>query len=155
MQENEEVYADSGEPLPAPRKISRGTALKVGGLGLAGALVGFMPGRAAAMRRKQQAVLCNGNTGGSICGQVPIKCDFNSSCACFTVFYKVKKVGAPKSLCGSFYFSCGLSRTCLRGQGGPPGPPSDPEVCPPGYFCATPQSTCCSKPVCVPLCQSV
>ena len=144
MQENEEIYADSGEPIAAPRKISRGTALKVGGLGLAGALAGFMPGRAAAMRRKQQAVLCNGNTGGTICGQQPIKCDFNEECACFTVYRRVKKVGAPKSLCGSFYFICGLSDTCVNGEGS----------CPPGYFCATPQSTCCSKPVCVPYCNS-
>ena len=65
MREIDELYADSGEPVKESRGVSRGTALKVGGIGLAGALAAFMPGRAgAAVRRKASNASCSG-TGSS------------------------------------------------------------------------------------------
>src|SRR5262249_58146884 len=68
MREIDELYADSGEPVQESHGVSRGTALKVGGLGLAGALAAFMPGRAgAAVRKKASNSSCIG-TGFSCIG---------------------------------------------------------------------------------------
>ena len=78
MREIDELYADSGEPVKESHGVSRGTALKVGGLGLAGALAAFMPGRAgAAVRKKASNASCAGTGSGFFfsavtCGALPV-----------------------------------------------------------------------------------
>ena len=75
MRDTDEFLADSGEPI-RERGISRGTALKVGGLGLAGAFAAFLPGRAGAMVKKQASnascqgtgFLCYGSNQPKTCG---------------------------------------------------------------------------------------
>ena len=52
MRENDEFYADSGRPVEDSGGVSRGTALKVGGIGLVGAIAAFLPGRAGAAGRR-------------------------------------------------------------------------------------------------------
>src|SRR6202051_3442882 len=61
MREIDELYADSGEQLQQPHGVSRGTALKIGGFGLVGALAAFLPGRASAHANKVAAnSICQG-----------------------------------------------------------------------------------------------
>lgn len=95
MREIDELYADSGEPVQQPHGVSRGTALKVGGFGLVGALAAFLPGRASAHAKKAAAnSICQGtasfcleNCDGTVCdGGTAIKCGTND-CYCLRIYY--------------------------------------------------------------------
>jgi hypothetical protein len=139
MQELDEVYADSGEPVVGG--VSRRTALKVGGLGLAGAVAAFLPGWAAAGVRKQKVFRTCGGVKSTLCQQFPIKCGTDASCSCITVYGT--SVPSPGTACAADFageFNCSSSNSCVHSK------------CAKGYFCAEPKSTCCSLPVCVPLC---
>ena len=171
MRENDEVYADSGAPVEKVGGVSRGTALKVGGLGLAGALAAFLPGRAAASAKRVAAnSICQGTA--SFCladEQNIVKCGFG--CACLKIYYGRAvplhgPVGACASECfdpdGDTYGYCGTP-----GQKDCPGKcypslcpgPNCPEACddkpcwgpahcPPGTFCVDPYSTTgCGEPI--------
>ena len=104
MREIDELYADSGEPVKESRGVSRGTALKVGGLGLAAAMAAFMPGRAgAAVRRKASNASCQG-TGFECVGSNKAKaCGVDPEtdvCLCATIFYgKVRPARSPVGAC--------------------------------------------------------
>jgi hypothetical protein len=143
MREIDELYADSGEPVKESRGVSRGTALKVGGLGLAGALAAFLPGRAGASVRRaasnatcQNGFNCFGPYGPIKCGTD--SCSVDGSCYCFSIAYRLHKVGQPNGACGANVF-CDTIGTChYEGD------------CPPGSFCS--RSTCCIANVCVPYC---
>jgi hypothetical protein len=140
MREIEELFADSGEPV----RITRGTALKVGGLGLAGAVAALLPGRASSAVRKQSVVNTCSSIPSTTCGQGPVTCNSNPACSCLTVFHKLQKVGATTTQCAQGHagsFACGSLTPCPQGT-----------ECGAGFFCATPQSTCCSRAVCVPAC---
>jgi len=145
MREIDELYADSGEPVKESRGVSRGTALKVGGLGLAGALAAFLPGRAgAAVKRSASNATCSNGFNCSSFG-APIKCgvDINDcspddSCYCFTVAYRLHNTNLPSGACGANGF-CDEIGTChYEGD------------CPEGSFCS--RNTCCGTPVCIPYC---
>src|SRR5437764_6336665 len=147
MRENDEVFADSGKPVTRSGGVTRGTALKVGGLGLAGLAAAFLPGRAGAAVKKRAAGTC-GSTPNTVCGQGNVKCDPNSNCACVTRFRKLYKAGSNGSTtvcaaggCGDFY--CQGLQFCPQGT-----------ECPPGTFCADPKSTGCTRPLCVPVCNN-
>jgi hypothetical protein len=88
MQEIDELYADSGEPVKKSYGVNRATALKVGGFGLVGALAAFFPGRAASQVKKVAAnSICQGTA--SFCigeDQNVVKCGFES-CVCLRVYY--------------------------------------------------------------------
>jgi hypothetical protein len=139
MQELDEVYADSGEPVAGG--VSRRTALKVGGLGLAGAVAAFLPGWAAAGVRKQKVFQTCSGVNSTLCQQYPIKCGNSNNCTCITV-YGTTGTGPGTSCAAGFAgeFNCSSSNSCVHSK------------CAKGYFCAAPKSTCCSLPVCVPLC---
>ena len=146
MRENDELYADSGEPVKESRGVSRGTALKVGGIGLAGALAAFMPGRASgAIRKKASNASCGGQGFVCILGNYPKYCGYDNysyggKCACLTVHYgKLRPTGAPIGACGENFF-CFSTPTC-----------STQKDCPPGYFCS--DGGCCGTPLCAPYCQ--
>ena len=135
MREIDELYADSGEPVKESRGVSRGTALKVGGLGLAGALAAFVPGRAGAVvRRKASNSSCQG-TGFDCIGSNKAKAcgyDDNSigTCFCATIFYgKLKHPGSPVGACVENAY-CALSASC-----------ASQKDCGAGYVCTT--ATCC------------
>ena len=126
MREIDELYADSGEPVTESRGVSRGTALKVGGLGLAGALAAFMPGRAgAAVRKKASNASCAGT--GFICiGSNKAKaCGYDNysfgACFCGSIYYgKIRPAGAPVGACIENQFcieapSCSSQRDCGAG----------------------------------------
>jgi hypothetical protein len=117
--------------------------LKVGGLGLAGALTAFLPGRAQAAVRKYAVSNSCSSVRSTTCGQFPVKCDGNEYCSCYTVYTRVAKVGATQTMCGYNDWDCEELEFCGGSQG---------TSCPAGYFCGAPSSTCCSRPVCVPLC---
>ena len=135
MREMDELYADSGEPVKESHGVSRGTALKVGGLGLAGALAAFMPGRAgAAVRRKASNASCAGT--GFICiGSNKAKsCGYDNyslgSCYCGTIYYgKIRPKGAPVGACVENGF-CAFLQPC-----------SSQKDCGPGTVCIT--GSCC------------
>jgi len=137
MREIGELYADSGEPVEESRGVSRGTALKVGGLGLAGALAAFMPGRAGAVvRRKSSNASCAGQ--GFICiqGNYAKLCGYDNyslgACFCAAIHYgKVRPKGAPVGACAENSF-CFSATPC-----------SQQKDCGPGYFCAV--AGCCGK----------
>jgi hypothetical protein len=151
MREIDELYADSGEPVKESRGVSRGTALKVGGIGLAGALAAFMPGRAgAAVRRKASNASCSGT--GFICiGSNQAKlCGYDNgpvdgTCFCGTLYYgKIRPARAPVGACIENDF-------CISGT-----PCSRQRDCPAGTVCTT--ATCCETfdgygPLCFPYCQ--
>ena len=121
----------------------RGTALKVGGLGLAGALAAFMPGRAGAtVRRKANNASCTGQGFVCISGNYPKYCGYDNyslgACGCFTIFYgKLRPAGAPVGACGE-NSSCPDPADFFVGPGGFCNGQKD---CGAGYFCAG--STCC------------
>ena len=151
MREIDELYADSGEPVKESRGVSRGTALKVGGLGLAGALAAFMPGRAgAAVRRKASNASCQG-TGFECIGSNKSKtCGFDqvSDCFCATVYYgKLRPKGAPVGACienGSCpdpFPACPFQDIVI----GPNGFCNQQKQCGPGYVCIS--ETCCTSGV--------
>ncbi len=171
MKEIDELYADSGEPVRSAPGVSRGTALKVGGLGLVGALAGFLPGRAGASAKRVAAnSICQGTA--SFClveeGNL-VKCGFD--CACLRIYYGRAfgihgPVGACASPCfdfdGDTYGYCGTpgQRDC-PGNCYPrlcPGPNCPeacnnlpcwgPSHCPSGTFCADPYSLAgCGEPI--------
>ena len=138
MREIDELYADSGEP-EEKRGVTRGTALKVGGLGLAGALAAFMPGRArAGVKRHASNSSCQG-TGFECIGSNKAKaCGYDNyslgTCLCGTVFYgKLKPKGAPVGACieNVFCESLTLGDVC-----------SGPRDCGSGFVCIT--GGCCT-----------
>ena len=137
MRENDELYADSGEPVKESHGVSRGTALKVGGLGLAGALAAFMPGRAgAAVRKKTSNASCSG-TGFTCAGSNKAKaCGYDNYsigyCFCASVYYgKLRPKGAPVGACVENSY-CAFSTPC-----------STQKDCGAGYVCVG--SGCCSN----------
>jgi hypothetical protein len=150
MREIDELYADSGEPVKESQGVSRGTALKVGGIGLAGALAAFMPGRVgAAVKKRTSNSSCIGT--GFICiGSNQAKlCGYDSgpfgNCFCATLYYgKIRPSHAPVGACVENSF-------CAAGS-----PCSGQRDCPSGTACVT--STCCEThfgygPICIPYCQ--
>jgi hypothetical protein len=170
LNEIDELYADSGEPVRQSSGISRGTALKVGGLGLVGALATFLPGRAGASAKRVAAnSICQGTASfclagafecGEECGHA-VKC--SSDCFCLRIYYgRLIATHAPVGACanvdfpwdGDQYGYCGTpgQRDC-PGKCYPrlcPGPncPEEcnnnpcwgPTRCPRGTFCADPYS---------------
>jgi hypothetical protein len=182
MREIDELYADNGEPVKPWRGVSRGTALRVGGLGLVGALAAFLPGRAGASAKKVAAnSICQGTA--SFCLEsesFPVKCGTND-CFCLKVYYgRVIPFRSPVGACantdfdwdGDEYGICGTpgQKDC-PGNCSPrlcPGPRCPeacgnrpcltPKGCPRGTFCADPYSLdgCGDSnppyPVCAPYC---
>ena len=149
MREIDELYADSGEPVQESRGVSRGTALKVGGLGLAGALAAFMPGRAgASVRRKASNASCAG-TGFLCIGSNKAKpCGYDNYsigvCYCGTVYYgKLRPKGAPVGACVENTY-CLSAQPCQ-------GPNGTRLPCPAGYVCT--DGGCCGAPICQHYCQ--
>jgi hypothetical protein len=147
MREIDELYADSGEPVEESRGVSRGTALKVGGLGLAGALAAFMPGRAGAVvRKKASNASCGGQGFVCIVGNYPKYCGYDNysaeglPCACLTIHYgKLRPKGAPIGACAEAAYCVSLE------------PCSTNKDCGAGYFCS--DGGCCGQPLCAPYCQ--
>lgn len=139
MREIDELYADSGEPVKESHGVSRGTALKVGGLGLAGALAAFMPGRAgAAVRKKASNASCQG-TGFNCIGSNKAKaCGYDNYavlnvCYCGTIYYgKLRPKGAPVGACVENSF-CNTAKAC-----------TGPKDCGAGYVCSS-ESCCATK----------
>jgi hypothetical protein len=147
MREIDELYADSGEPVKESHGVSRGTALKVGGLGLAGALAAFMPGRAgAAVRKRASNASCQGT--GFVClGSNKAKaCGTDNyslgNCYCGTIVYgKIRPKGAPVGACVENAF-CDTLSSCSGG----------PRECGAGYVCT--DGGCCNiGPVCQHFCE--
>jgi hypothetical protein len=148
MREIDELYADSGEPVKESHGVSRGTALKVGGIGLAGALAAFMPGRAgASVKRHTANSSCIGT--GDVCNGNPVKvCGYDSGpfaqCFCATIHYgKLRPAHAPVGACIENGF-CDGPPTCQSNHD-----------CPAGTVCT---STCCDQIfgygfLCSPYCQ--
>ncbi len=144
MREIDELYADSGEPVKESRGVSRGTALKVGGLGLAGALAAFMPGRAgAAVKRHASNASCAGT--GFFCFSTPKICgyDIEGPCACLGIHYgRIRPTRGPVGACSENAF-CGDLSSCTSNRD-----------CPTGTFCS---SSCCDQDdgypfLCSPFC---
>lgn len=147
MREFDEVYADSGQPVGTSRGVSRGTALKVGGLGLAGALTAFLPGRArAAVTKTMAPTACGAGSNCTIAEFPTNKCtdQHGNDCICYLIYYgRFKRIGQPIAACGnSDYWDGECGPTCNGSM----------SSCPPGWFCADPADTCCGHPTCVPLC---
>jgi hypothetical protein len=137
MREMDEVYADSSEPVRESRGVSRGRALKVGGLGLAGALAAFMPGRAGAVvRKKASNASCVGQGFVCISGNYPKLCGYDNysigACFCATIHYgKIRPKGAPVGACAE-NAPCATAEPC-----------NSQKDCGPGYFCAV--AGCCGE----------
>ena len=151
MREIDELYADSGEPVKESHGVSRGTALKVGGIGLVGALAAFMPGRVgAAVKRHTSNASCAGT--GFIClGGNEVKiCGYDSGplseCFCGTLYYgKIRPARAPVGACVENSF-CDAMAPCPGGN----------HDCGPGTVCTT--ASCCETlagygPLCAPYCK--
>ena len=146
MREIDELYADSGEPVKESRGVSRGTALKVGGLGLAGALAAFMPGRAGASVRKKASNASCGGTGFQCIGSNKAKtCGYDpyalyNICYCGTIYYgKLRPKGAPIGACVENAY-CGAYGTC-----------TSQKDCGAGTVCIS--QTCCGPPICSHYCE--
>ena len=152
MREIDELYADSGEPVKESHGVSRGTALKIGGIGLAGALAAFMPGRVgAAVKRHSSNASCAGS--GFMCygyNQAKI-CGYDSGplggvCFCAVISYgKLRPARAPVGACVENDF-CSDGIPCSGGN----------KDCPSGTVCTT--ATCCETlggygPLCFPYCK--
>ncbi len=151
MREIDELYADSGEPVKESHSVSRGTALKVGGIGLAGALAAFMPGRAGAAVKRHAAnsscagsgFICLGSNTAKICGydSGPL-----AECFCATISYgKLRPARAPVGACIENDF-CDAGIPCSGGN----------KDCPSGTVCTT--NSCCETifgygPLCFPYCK--
>jgi hypothetical protein len=148
MRENDELYADSGEPVKESHGVSRGTALKVGGLGLAGALAAFMPGRAGAAVRKQASnASCTGTGFVCILGNYAKFCGYDNysigPCYCGSLYYgKLRPAGAPVGACVENGY-CDALPGC-RGPNGQRLP------CPAGTVCT--DGGCCGAPMCQYFC---
>ena len=141
--------------------ISRGTALKIGGIGLVGALAGLATGRraGAAVKRKSSNASCAGS--GFFCAgsNTPKLCGYDTgptgTCFCGLLYYgKVRPAGAPIGACIENQFCNGgqpnalsVADACSRQRD-----------CPPGTACIT--GTCCTisfkgvtyKNFCLPYC---
>jgi hypothetical protein len=144
MREIDELYADSGEPVKESRGVSRGTALKIGGLGLAGALAAFMPGRAgAAVRRKASNASCQG-TGFECLGSNKAKVcgsDQMTGCFCGTLFYgRIRPARSPVGACIENDYCYQGYPTCTQQRD-----------CGAGFVCVS--ETCCGPPICAHYCQ--
>jgi hypothetical protein len=145
MRENDELYADSGEPVKESRGVSRGTALKVGGIGLAGALAAFMPGRASgAIRKKANNAACGGKGFVCVLGNYPAFCGYDNysvgACYCGTIHYgKLRPKGAPIGACVENAY-CYISAPCNTNKD-----------CGAGYVCT--DGGCCGQPICQHYCQ--
>jgi hypothetical protein len=145
MREIDELYADSGEPVQESRGVSRGTALKVGGLGLAGALAAFMPGRAGAVvRKKANNASCVGQ--GFVCieGNYAKFCGYDNysigACYCATIHYgKIRPKGAPVGACVENGY-CYLLAPCNTNKD-----------CGAGYVCT--DGGCCGQNLCQHYCE--
>lgn len=156
MRDTDEIDADSGEPAGESPRLTRRTALKVGGIGLAGALAAWMPGRAGATVRRQSSnascagtgFLCLGSNQAKVCGYDtgPL-----ASCFCGSLYYgRIRPRHAPVGACveNGFCQSFALAQTCSRQRD-----------CPAGTACIT--GTCCDIIVkgqtftnfCLPYCQ--
>ena len=147
MREMDEVYADSGEPVKESHGVSRGTALKVGGLGLAGALAAFMPGRAGAVVRKKasnascggQGFVCLGINEPKTCGYDNYSAD-GAPCYCGGIYYgRIRPKGAPVGACVENNY-CYLSAPC-----------SQQKDCGAGYVCT--DGGCCGFSMCQHYCE--
>ena len=144
MRERDELYADSGEPVKESHGVSRGTALKVGGLGLAGALAAFMPGRAGAVVRKKASNASCGGFGYG-CGGTLKLCGYDNYslsgvCFCDSIYYgKIRPKGAPIGACVENAY-CYLLAPC-----------SSQKDCGPGYVCAG--GACCGGNACLHYCE--
>jgi hypothetical protein len=95
MRDDPELFAGSEEQF----RVTRRTALKVGGVGIAGAIVGFMPGRAAAAIRQKYALNTCASVSSTTCGHGPTFCNGDPSCTCLTVYHKIQKIGATQTMC--------------------------------------------------------
>jgi len=137
MREIDELYADSGEPVKESHGVSRGTALKIGGLGLAGALAAFMPGRAGgAIRRQASNASCGGTGYVCILGNYAKSCGYDSSslgaCFCAEIYYgKIRPKGAPIGACAENSF-CDTLDACVTQRD-----------CGAGFFCGV--AGCCGE----------
>ncbi len=145
MRENDELYADSGEPVKESRGVSRGTALKVGGIGLAGALAAFMPGRASgAIRKKANNASCGGQGFVCIPGNYAKFCGYDNysigACYCGTIHYgKIRPKGAPIGACVENAY-CYIAAPCNTNKD-----------CGAGYVCT--DGGCCGQPICQHYCE--
>jgi len=145
MREMDELYADSGEPVKESHGVSRGTALKVGGLGLAGALAAFMPGRAGAViRKKANNASCSGQGFVCIIGNYAKFCGYDNyslgACYCGTIHYgKIRPKGAPVGACVENGYCYVLS------------PCNTQKDCGPGYVCT--DGGCCGTNLCQHYCE--
>jgi hypothetical protein len=146
MREIDELYADSGEPVKESHGVSRGTALKVGGIGLAGALAAFMPGRAgAAVRKKANNASCSGQGFVCILGNYPKYCGYDNyslfgKCYCGTIHYgKLRPAGAPVGACVENGY-CALGQPC-----------NTMKDCGAGYVCT--DGGCCGFNMCQHFCE--
>ena len=138
MREVDEFYTDS-EPGKESAGISRGTALKVGGLGLAGALAAFLPGRAGAAVSRHTSnascagtgFLCLGQNVAKACGYSPSTSGF---CYCGELYYgKIRPKGSPVGACVENFFCQGLTiADACNGQ----------RDCAAGYACIS--DSCCT-----------
>jgi hypothetical protein len=145
MREIDELYADSGEPVKESHGVSRGTALKVGGLGLAGALAAFMPGRAGAVvRKKASNASCAGQ--GFVCieGNYVKYCGYDNysagPCYCAEIHYgKIRPKGAPVGACVENGY-CYLLAPC-----------NSQKDCGAGYVCTN--GGCCGQNLCQHYCE--
>ena len=145
MREIDELYADSGEPVQESRGVSRGTALKVGGLGLAGALAAFMPGRAGAVvRKKANNASCGGQGFVCIPGNYAKFCGYDNysigACYCATIHYgKIRPKGAPIGACVENTY-CYVASPCNTNKD-----------CGAGYVCT--DGGCCGQNICQHYCE--
>jgi hypothetical protein len=177
MREIDELYADSGEPVKQSSGVSRGTALKVGGFGLVGALAAFLPGRASAHAKKVAAnSICQGtasfcleNCDGTVCfGGTAVKCGTND-CYCLRIYYgRLLGIHATVGACANIDFDWDGDTFGFCGTTGQKDCPANthcvgPKGCPSGTFCADPYSLdgCSTRigstpggpwPVCAPYC---
>ncbi|HEX3454359.1 MAG TPA: hypothetical protein VHS03_07020 [Gaiellaceae bacterium] len=145
MREIDELYADSGEPVKESHGVSRGTALKVGGVGLAGALAAFMPGRAgAAVRKKASNASCGGQGFVCIAGNYAKFCGYDnysiSACYCASIYYgRIRPKGAPIGACVENGY-CYLLAPCRQQKD-----------CGAGFVCT--DGGCCGQPLCQHYCE--
>jgi hypothetical protein len=145
MREIDELYADSGEPVKESHGVSRGTALKVGGIGLAGALAAFMPGRASgAIRKKASNASCTGTGFVCILGNYAKYCGYDGSsigpCYCGSIYYgRIRPKGSPVGACVENGY-CYLLAPCRQQKD-----------CGAGYVCT--DGGCCGQPLCQHYCQ--
>jgi hypothetical protein len=150
MREIDELYADSGEPVEESHGFSRGTALKVGGLGLAGAFAAFLPGRALASTKRRSAKASNASCSGTgfVCaGSNKAKaCGYDNysygACFCGSLYYgKIRPAGAPVGACVENVECDDQAVSCTKQRD-----------CGPGFVCIY-NGCCFDTPVCMHFCE--